>query len=143
MKEGDRVSVLGGDNYLPDDASANFEHFSIQEVGVMLPHRLRTKKLIKDQMGYAIVGMRNPRQASPGGTIIQHSDVSSLREEIIGASEAHKTPSGDSSVLYASVHPTEENSFDDLVAAVERLALNDMGLEVSMQVRMKKRRQHD
>jgi translation elongation factor EF-4 len=94
-------------------------------------------------MGYAIVGMRNPRQASPGGTIIQHSDVSSLREEIIGASEAHKTPSGDSSVLYASVHPTEENSFDDLVAAVERLALNDMGLEVSMQVRMKKRRQHD
>jgi len=39
----------------------------------------------------------------------------------------------DRSVLYASVHPTEENSFDDLVGAVERLALNDMGLEVAMQ----------
>eukprot|EP00957_Ditylum_brightwellii_P147162 11205674-Ditylum_brightwellii.AAC.1 len=34
------------------------------------------------------------------------------------------------SVLYASVHPMEGDGFDDLSNAVDRLALNDSGLEV-------------
>jgi len=131
LKEGDRVSVLGGDTYSPEESA--LEHFSIQEVGVMLPRRHRTKTLITDQMGYAIVGMRNPRQASPGGTIVLHTDAASLKEEIVDTADSSASKSGDRSVLYASVHPTEENSFDDLVSAVERLALNDMGLEVTMQ----------
>jgi GTP-binding protein LepA len=34
------------------------------------------------------------------------------------------------SVLYASVHPSEHDSFEDLCNAVDRLALNDIGLQV-------------
>jgi GTP-binding protein LepA len=35
------------------------------------------------------------------------------------------------SVLYASVHPEEADGFEDLAHAVDRLALNDTGLQVS------------
>jgi GTP-binding protein LepA len=34
------------------------------------------------------------------------------------------------SVMYASVHPFEGEGFDELASAVEKLALNDTGLEV-------------
>ena len=106
------------------------------------PARWRTGSLSEGQMGYAIVGVRDPRQAKPGGTIVLERDAAALAEEerlIIKASRSEgglgeeEEEEVHASVLYASVHPEEEGGFDALVAAVDKLALNDMGLEVEMQ----------
>ncbi|GMI12107.1 hypothetical protein TrLO_g2644 [Triparma laevis f. longispina] len=128
LKEGDRVVVLKGENETNEGGQR--DNFSVQEVGVMAPNRFRTKVLDENMMGYAIIGMRNPRQASPGGVIVLQKDEKELEKEIDLGGDGGKEGG---SVLYASVHPKEEGSFDDLVNAVERLALNDLGLEVQLQ----------
>ncbi|GMH75725.1 hypothetical protein TrST_g3066 [Triparma strigata] len=127
LKEGDRVVVLKGEG-----EEGQRDSFSVQEVGVMAPNRFRTKVLDENMMGYAIIGMRNPRQASPGGVIVLHKEEKEMEKEKEDLFFTKEEGEG-GSVLYASVHPKEESGFDDMVAAVERLALNDLGLEVSMQ----------
>lgn len=109
------------------------EHYSIQEIGLVLPHRLRSGILRRGQMGYVIVGLRDPRQARPGTIMTLQKDLSTVvsmylpRTSLAGAKgEVGKSKS----VLYASVHPMEGEGFDELAAAIERLALNDTGLEV-------------
>lgn len=105
------------------------EHYSAQDVGMVLPQRLRTGSLRRGQLGYVVVGLRDPRQARPGTIITMQKDLSTvvnmyLPHTSFGGGDESK------SVLYASVHPFEGEGFDELVAAVERLALNDTGLEI-------------
>lgn len=80
-------------------------------------------------MGYIIAGMRDPREARPGAVLSLHKTIPTL----IG-NNMTLPPSvsmGQHSVLYASVHPMEGEGFDELFAAVSRLALSDAGLEIS------------
>ena len=76
-------------------------------------------------MGFVRFGLRDPRQAMPGTILIW---TSQLQKKMIIPSlpVAHTAKS----VLYASVHPEDTDGFDDLCNAVDRLALNDTGLEV-------------
>lgn len=125
LAEGDRISITHPAGV--DSGSAPAEQsFSVQEVGLVLPKTLRTKKLSRGQMGYVRFGLRDPRQADPGTILIFHKD---LGKDII----IPKLPGGSQSksVLYASVHPEDEDGFEALSEAVDRLALNDKGLEVS------------
>ena len=77
-------------------------------------------------MGYVRFGLRDPRQADPGTILIDSRAVGKdiIMPNLKGIEEVK-------SVLYASVHPAEEDGFEDLCEAVDRLALNDKGLEVS------------
>lgn len=76
-------------------------------------------------MGYVRFGLRDPRQAMPGTILILNSQVSKqmLLPQMPKAAAIK-------SVLYASVHPIEADGFEELCNAVDRLALNDTGLEV-------------
>ncbi|KAL7537036.1 hypothetical protein ACHAXR_007546, partial [Thalassiosira sp. AJA248-18] len=97
-------------------------------VGMVMPHRIRTRKLTRGQMGYVIAGLRDPREARPGAILSLLKTIPSL----IG-NKMSLPPSvsmGQHSVLYASVHPMEGEGFDELFAAVSRLALSDAGLEI-------------
>lgn len=78
-------------------------------------------------MGYVRFGLRDPRQAQPGTILIlqQHVGKEMCLPLVANADDVTK------SVLYASVHPGESDGFDELCSAVDRLALNDTGLEVS------------
>ena len=81
LTETDRISVIdpsainssSATSFQDDKTSAkspissNKEHFSVQDIGIVVPSRIRTGSLARGQMGYAIVGMRDPRQATPGG----------------------------------------------------------------------------
>jgi len=69
------------------------------------------------------------RQVRPGTIITPQKDFSTvvnmyLPHTSFGGGDESK------SIVYASVHPFEGEGFDQLVPAVERLALNDTGLEV-------------
>lgn len=121
LSEGNRVSIASGGS-----ADIANQTFSVQEVGLVLPKPLRTAKLGRGQMGYVRFGLRDPRQANPGSILI---DSNYVGKDIIIPSQGDMNEA--KSVLYASVHPAEEDGFEDLCEAVDRLALNDNGLEIS------------
>jgi len=135
LKEGDRISVLDlepapGDT-APEDGKPKVKYgketYSVQENGIITPNRVRTGSLGRGQMGYVIAGLRDPRQAKSGCVLVRSNDLPAVAEmDMPKASRLGATKS----VLYASVHPMEAGGFDELAAAVDRLALNDTGLEV-------------
>jgi GTP-binding protein LepA len=126
--EGDRI-VIAPYNTESNSTTTqtSSQSYSVQEIGLVLPKPLRIGKLQRGQMGYVRFGLKDPRQADPGTILISHKDAGS---EIFIPRKRTK-PRNSSSVLYASVHPEEEDGFEELCDAVERLALNDKGLEVA------------
>lgn len=122
--EGDRIAFARTPG---DDKSASQQSFSIQEVGLVLPHSKRTRYLLRGQMGYVRFGLRDPRQARPGTILVLQKH---LGKEMC-LPHLPNIQDNSRSVLYASVHPSESDGFDELCNAVDRLALNDSGLEVS------------
>ncbi len=146
ISENDRISIIepasyeqimtvrgegeggGGDSADNCAHSVRRDSFSVQEVGLMMPQRIRTGMLTRGQMGYVIAGLRDPREARPGAILSLQKHIPT----IIG-NDMVLPPSvsmGQHSVLYASVHPMEGDGFDELLAAVSRLALSDAGLEI-------------
>lgn len=126
LKEGDRISIAA---FMDGSKRSNQpQAFPVQEVGLVLPKTHRTGKLGPGQMGYVRFGLKDPRQANPGTILVYNKDVGKdlglpdLQGNSIKAAK---------SVLYASVHPEEEDGFEELCEAVDRLALNDKGLEVA------------
>jgi len=145
FREGDRVSIVepcakeSEGNLNEDDGSSNIlnhvfnqrEHYSAQEIGFLLPTRSRRGYLKRGQMGYVIMGLRDPRQARPGTLLVLHNYLNQFMNESIYLPRIHRaTLSSGKSVLYASVHPIDGEGFDELASAVDKLALNDSGLEI-------------
>ena len=132
LSEGDKLTVVNPSIMAENDISkVNKESiFSVQDVGLVLPHRMRSNVLTRGQMGYAVIGLRDPRQIRPGSMVVLQNDISEVstmeKPESISLSDEMAR-----SVLFASVHPMNANEFDDLCAAVDKLALNDTGLEVN------------
>jgi small GTP-binding protein len=121
LKEGDRISLVGG------SVQQQQQSFPVQEVGIVLPRTHRTGQLLRGQLGYVRFGLRDPRQAMPGTVLIWTSHVG--KKDLLIPAQCIDTST--KSVLYASVHPADADSFEELSNAVDRLALNDTGLEVS------------
>ena len=151
LEEGDRISIVeprahslshsdesegdGGNNGSRKKRNSNHafstkDSYSIQDIGLVLPKRVRTGSLSRGQMGYVIVGLRDPRQARPGTIMILQKDLTKILDMYLPAPPPATTATSAQSVLFASVHPMEGNGFDELAAAVDRLALNDTGLEI-------------
>jgi GTP-binding protein LepA len=128
LNEGDRIAIAPShtDSTM---TQSSVQSYSVQEIGLVLPRTLRTGKLRRGQMGYVRFGLKDPRQANPGTILIFHKDAAS--NIFIPEQNTNTKSSSSTSVLYASVHPEEEDGFEELCEAVERLALNDKGLEVA------------
>jgi len=97
ISEGDRIVVLPPSSVGISSDSKNKnglfqsigsqESFSVQDIGLVLPHRVRTKGLSCGQMGYAIIGMRDPRHACPGSYLILHKDIPRLPHIVLPVPE--------------------------------------------------------
>lgn len=161
LQEGERIvawDLLNSPSSSSSSPSPKVQDYSVQEVGVVMPDRVRTKLVGEGMMAYMVLGIRDPRQATPGTIFTRTGDLQTLStspEDVatmrsflripppsptdddtnsdgIPSTEAMTNDYGLSkSVLYATVHAGDTDSFDDLVVAVDRLALNDTGLEVS------------
>ena len=124
ISENDRIAIIDG-------GQAGKDNYSVQEIGLVLPHRIRTKTLSRGQMGYVIAGLRDPREARPGTILSLQKSISTIiGNEMILPPPSGMNSMGQQSALYASVHPMEGEGFDELQAAVEKLSLNDTGLEI-------------
>eukprot|EP00546_Thalassionema_frauenfeldii_P014332 CAMPEP_0178915488 /NCGR_PEP_ID=MMETSP0786-20121207/12053_1 /TAXON_ID=186022 /ORGANISM="Thalassionema frauenfeldii, Strain CCMP 1798" /LENGTH=719 /DNA_ID=CAMNT_0020588601 /DNA_START=109 /DNA_END=2269 /DNA_ORIENTATION=+ len=119
LKENDRISIAHDNGK---------QSFSVQELGIMLPQSLRTAALRRGQMGYVRFGLKDPRQAQPGTVLVSSKESYNISNFIIP-----KLPESlkSTSVLYASVHPMDSDRFEELSQAVDKLVLNDTGLEVA------------
>ncbi|KAL3796963.1 hypothetical protein HJC23_000716 [Cyclotella cryptica] len=129
ISEGDRISIIEPSS--SSEHKVGKDHYSIQEVGIVAPHRIRTGSLSRGTMGYVVAGMRDPRDAKASSYMTLQKTIPTL----IGNNLKLPTSPGSGllgqhSVLYASVHPMDGDGFDELSAAVDRLALNDTGLEI-------------
>jgi len=136
LSEGDRITIVQGKASTEDDGGSSTktnhvynakETYSVQDIGIVTPKRIRTGFLNRGQMGYVIAGLRDTKQAQSGMTIVQQKELSKVLNMALPIMEEE---GDEKSVLYASVHPMEGDGFDDLSNAVDRLALNDSGLEV-------------
>ena len=123
LSEGDRISIANTDS----GNKSQVQSFPVQEVGLVLPKTQRTGKLLRGQMGYVRFGLKDPRQAAPGTLLIYNKHVGKAMILPPATKEGAAK-----SVLFASVHPVDEDGFEELCNAVDRLALNDTGLEVAM-----------
>lgn len=123
LLEGDRMAVVDA------DSASSKDHFSVQDIGLVLPKRVRKGSLLRGQMGYAIVGLRDPRQARPGSILVRHKDMPRVASMVLPRPLLDANISANSAI-YASVHPMDMDGFDELSSAVDRLSLNDTGLEV-------------
>lgn len=132
LSENDRISIVEPESIQQKDGhKVGKDNYSTQEVGIVAPHRIRTGSLTRGQMGYIVAGMRDPRDARPGTILTLQKQVSQLiGNNMVLPSSSGTGIMGQQSVLYASVHPMEGDGFDELQAAVDRLALNDTGLEI-------------
>ncbi|EQC33182.1 translation factor GUF1 like, mitochondrial [Saprolegnia diclina VS20] len=96
-------------------SAATKTSYDVQEVGVLLPHRFPTKGLYAGQVGYIIAGMKTTTEARVGDTF--HHPGKPV-EALPGFQEAK-------SMVFASMYPTDECTFDDLRTAMGKLTLND------------------
>ena len=133
LNEGDRMAVIRSSFYRDKSSSIpklpKESIFSVQDVGVVLPHRVRTQILSCGQMGYAVIGLRDPRMARPGSMIIAQKDINKIAS-MRYPSWISLSDDVSRSVLFASVHPMDADEFDELCTAIDKLALNDTGIEV-------------
>lgn len=130
ISEGDRISIIEP-SLNSNEHKVGKDHYSIQEVGIVAPHRIRTGSLSRGTMGYVVTGMRDPRDAKASSYMsLQKSIPTLIGNNLKLPTSAGSGLLGQHSVLYASVHPMDGDGFDELSAAVERLALNDTGLEI-------------
>ncbi len=105
--------------------------FSVQDIGLLTPHALRTKSLRAGQVGYVIAGLRSTRQARLGDTMFipsQHGRKMGAKSNSISPLPGYETAKP---MLFASVFPVDTDQVDSLYAAVDRLALNDSSLSIT------------
>ncbi|RLN86825.1 hypothetical protein BBJ28_00011243, partial [Nothophytophthora sp. Chile5] len=90
----------------------------VQETGLLLPGRYKTGGLYAGQVGYIIAGMKTTTEAKVGDTFFREGAASAGLKALPGFQEAR-------SMVFASLYPTDDCSFDDLRVAIEKLTLND------------------
>lgn len=108
LKQGDRVRFMNTGN----DYDAN-------EVGVLKMDLLPTKELAAGNVGYVITGLKTSREVKVGDTITLVNNP---------AAEALKGFQNVKPMVFAGVFPIENEDFENLREALEKLQLNDASL---------------
>lgn len=113
-------AIFPGDKICSSHQKTKYE---VQETGVLLPTRFKTNGLYSGDVGYIIAGMKTTTEAKVGDTFYrEHSPVQALP----GFQEAK-------SMVFASMYPTDDCSFDDLRVAIEKLTLNDASVSAQVE----------
>jgi GTP-binding protein LepA len=95
----------------------NNRFFKVEEVGIFTPKMVKTDRLSAGDVGYVISGIRNSREVKIGDTIT-HTKSSNLVMMLPGYREPL-------AMVFAGFYPTQDNNFNALKKAVEKLGLND------------------
>ena len=98
---------------------ATGREFEVDDVGVFTPPRLPIGALLPGMVGYCIAGIKNVKDTRVGDTIT--SALNPATEALPGYRKI--TP-----MVYCGLYPTENNQYDELRDALDKLKLNDSSL---------------
>ena len=91
------------------------EKFSAVEVGIFAPEETPTDTLRAGEIGYIVTGIKKPRIASVGDTLVREKSP-------LPALPGYQTPKP---VVWASIYPESQDDFLPLRQALSRLQLTD------------------
>lgn len=108
LKKGDKVKFF----------STGIE-YTAEEIGYLGLEYIPTDELVAGEVGYLISGIKTAREVRVGDTIT-HA-LNPAKEPIAGFSEPKP-------MVYAGVYPIENEEFENLRSALEKLQLNDAAI---------------
>ncbi|KAG8303117.1 Translation factor guf1 mitochondrial, partial [Homalodisca vitripennis] len=97
-------------------------HYIVKSVGVLKPHEQTTSRLVGGQVGYVVCNMRSVSEAHIGDTL--HAKGCKV-EPLGGISPAQP-------MVYAGVYPMDQSQHVSMRSAIEKLALNDPAVTVTI-----------
>ncbi|MBQ6809857.1 MAG: translation elongation factor 4 [Firmicutes bacterium] len=109
IKKGTKVYMMGTE-----------KTFDVVEVGVFSPQQKPVDKLEAGDVGYIAASIKNVKDTQVGDTVTDASDPAI--EPLPGYRKAMP-------MVYCGIYPIENNDYDNLKDALEKLALNDSALE--------------
>lgn len=108
LKEGDKIRFF-----------ATEQEFEVEELGILLLKRIRTKKLTTGEVGYLICGAKDVRDIHVGDTVTHAKNPA---PEPLPGYRAVKP------MVYSGIYPVISQEFENLRSALAKLALNDSAL---------------
>ena len=115
--------VMKGDHVLLYHTNQVYE---VMELGLLLPFSKAVKSLQAGNVGYIILGCRDNKQIFLGDTIIHSSSTQPKPEPLPHFSMPNQ-------MVYASLFPVDQTTFEDMLTALEKLLLNDNSVSVSQE----------
>ena len=109
VKKGTRIEMMGTE-----------KSFDVTEVGVFTPQPKLVDKLAAGDVGYIAASIKNVKDTQVGDTVT-NADAPAL-DPLPGYRKAM-------SMVYCGIYPIENNDYDNLKDALDKLALNDSALE--------------
>ena len=109
VKKGTRIEMMGTE-----------KSFDVAEVGVFTPQPKLVDKLSAGDVGYIAASIKNVKDTQVGDTVT-NADAPAL-DPLPGYRKAM-------SMVYCGIYPIENNDYDNLKDALDKLALNDSALE--------------
>ncbi|KAK8792743.1 hypothetical protein WA158_004907 [Blastocystis sp. Blastoise] len=102
---------------------SNKQTFEVQEIGLLLPFPAPIKQLKPGHIGYAIFGTKDNSLLHIGDTFTHKASLSTITP----------LPSFPSSnpMVYASIYPVDQSSYEEMKKAVDKLLLNDSSVTIS------------
>jgi len=110
-------SLKKGDMITMHSSGQNYE---VLEIGIMYPEQTPTQILYAGQVGYIIAGMKTVKEACIGDTLY-------LKNNPMPALPGFKPAR---SMVFAGIFPIENQDFEFLADAIEKLTLNDASLKI-------------
>ena len=94
--------------------------YEVSEVGIKNPNEVPKKKLVAGEVGYVCASIKSIRDIHVGDTITNADDP--CAEPLAGYRKMNP-------MVYCGLYPTDNNQYNDLRDALEKLKLNDAALE--------------
>jgi translation factor GUF1, mitochondrial len=109
MRKGDYVTLAQSDR-----------SYEVLEIGLMYPNETPTDALYAGQVGYVVTGMKTVHEARVGDTLF-------LAKQPVPAFPGFKPAKP---MVFAGIFPIENEDFESLRDAIEKLTLNDASVRV-------------
>ena len=119
LKQGDQVMLYHTDS-----------KFEVLELGLLLPFSVPVTTLRAGHVGYVVLGCRDHNQILLGDTLIQNRNYHLPTETKPAPLPHFSVPKR---MVFASVYPVDQSSFEDMRTAIDRLLLNDNSVSVAQE----------
>ncbi|KAG8303119.1 Translation factor guf1 mitochondrial [Homalodisca vitripennis] len=97
--------------------------YTVKSLGILRPHEQPTRQLLKGQVGYLVCNMKSVSEALIGDTLYLRGQPT---QPLPGFKPARP-------MVYAGVYPLDQSQHDALRGALEKLALNDPSVTVTLE----------